>query len=363
MKIHRRLLLSVISCALGPWAPASDYTAPSGPFTVGTLEQVWHDQGREREVPVKIYFPLAAAGEKPTRFPVIIFSHGLGGSREGYAYLGEHWAGFGCVSVHLQHHGSDEALLKGFRPLKKLRAAANDPTVAIERPADVRFAIDRLAVLDADPASPLHDRLDLARIGVAGHSFGAVTTMAIAGAHLPVLNGDTRYPDARVKAAIAMSTPAFPGNDTDAAFDDIRIPVLHLTGTNDESPVSRRGDSDPIVGNTRAAERLRPFRHTRHAPAYLLVFEGGDHLVFSGRRNETRATDREFQSHILSASTAFWDAWLKDDPGARHWLEDGGFAAALGKLGTFEQNRPKRTDDGADGTIPHPDLSTGGRAE
>lgn len=319
---------------------ATEYTANPGPFTVGTLEQTWHDASRNRDVPVKIYFPKSTNADVPEKFPVIIFSHGLGGSREGYAYLGEHWASCGYIVVYPQHHGSDKDVMHGFRPLKALREAAANPANAIDRPLDIIFVIDHLTSLTADPSFPLHGELDLARLGVAGHSFGAFTTMAIAGAHFPVLGNERTYLDPRVKAAIAMSTPTT--QDTDEAFDDVKIPVFHMTGTKDESPDRRReSDSDPVVGNTSAEQRLRPFRHTRHAPAYLLVFEGGDHMVFSGRLTESRPSDGEFQARILSGSTAFWDAWLKGDKDARHWLDDGGFSADLGKLGTFEISSPK----------------------
>src|ERR1700712_4732620 len=75
----------------------ADYTAQPGPFAVGNLEQVWHDAARNRDVPVKIYYPKTDAGKESGRSPVIIFSHGLGGSREGYSYLGEHWASCGYI--------------------------------------------------------------------------------------------------------------------------------------------------------------------------------------------------------------------------------------------------------------------------
>jgi len=322
------------------FAFATGYSGAAGSYAIGTLDQVWHDSARNRDIPVKIYYPKSSDEKTPATYPVIIFSHGLGGSREGYGYLGEHWAGCGYISVHLQHHGSDKAVLKGLRPLKALREAAANPVNAINRPVDVSFAIDRLTALNSDENFPLHGKLDLARLGVAGHSFGAFTTMAIAGAHLPVLGTEKNYADPRVKAAIAMSTPTT--QDNDEAFDDIRIPVFHMTGTKDESSGRRRDDdSDPVIGNTKAEERLRPFRHTRHAPAYLLVFEGGDHMVFSGRLTDSRPTDSEFQDRVLSGSTAFWDAWLKDEKPAREWLEAGGFNEALGKLGTFEVNAPQ----------------------
>ena len=45
--------------------------------------------------------------------PVILFSHGLGGNREGSKFLGEHWAARGYVAVFLQHPGSDDSVWKG----------------------------------------------------------------------------------------------------------------------------------------------------------------------------------------------------------------------------------------------------------
>jgi len=332
-------LLIVAFGFIGRVVAATEYRAQPGPFEIGKIEQVWHDPARNRDVPVRIYYPKTEAGNELTSFPVIVFSHGLGGSRESYSYLGEHWASCGYVSVHVQHHGSDKDVMRGLRPLKALREAATIPANAINRPVDITFAIDRLTALNSDTAFPLHGQLDLLRLGVAGHSFGAFTTMAVAGAHLPVLGDNGSSRDPRVKAAIAMSTPTTQNND--AAFDDITIPVFHMTGTKDEAPGRRSGSEvDLIVGNTKASERLRPYLHTQRAPTYLLVFEGGDHMVFSGRLAGSRATDQPFQDLILASSTAFWDAWLKDAADARGWLESGGFATTLGRLGTFDQKRP-----------------------
>src|SRR5215469_14506023 len=56
----------------------------------------------EGSVPVRIYLPVNS-----TPAPVILFSHGLGGSRNGNTFLGQHWAGRGYVAVFLQHPGSD----------------------------------------------------------------------------------------------------------------------------------------------------------------------------------------------------------------------------------------------------------------
>jgi predicted dienelactone hydrolase len=49
------------------------------------VDETWVDAARQREVPVTIRWPDAAAHTGP--LPVLLFSHGLGGTREG----GEVW--------------------------------------------------------------------------------------------------------------------------------------------------------------------------------------------------------------------------------------------------------------------------------
>lgn len=53
------------------------------------------DHRRDREVPVKIYYPDADG-----TFPVIIFSHGTGGSQESFAHLSRFWSSYGYVCIH-----------------------------------------------------------------------------------------------------------------------------------------------------------------------------------------------------------------------------------------------------------------------
>ena len=55
--------------------------------------------------PIRVYLPAAG-----TPAPVVLFSHGLGGSREGNAFMGRHWAQRGYVAVFLQHPGSDDGV-------------------------------------------------------------------------------------------------------------------------------------------------------------------------------------------------------------------------------------------------------------
>lgn len=309
-----------------------------GPHPVETLSFEWEDAARRREVPVKIYLPKDV--DRPA--PVILFSHGLGGSRNHYAYLGEQWASHGYVSVHLQHIGSDDSLLRdGGQPFANLQKAVLNPMNSINRPKDVTFVIDELTRRNAADG-PLKGRLDLDRIGMAGHSYGAFTTMAVIGQRFSTVSGrELSGRDPRIKAAIAMSSSATrKGVDPDEAYGGIAIPVFHMTGTLDDSP----------IGETSAAERRIPFDHMPGPELYLLTFQDGDHMIFSGRPRLPQGInlpikgwsgdgqrDAAFQELIRESSTAFWDAYLRGDANAKTWLKEGGFKARLGETGTFEQ--------------------------
>lgn len=76
-----------------------------------------------------------------------------------------------------------------------------------------------------------------------------------------------------------------------------------------------------------------------HGPGrYLVTFEGGDHMVFSGRsRRKPEPTDALFQRLLGEATTAFWDAYLEDGSAARAWLSGPGFRGEFGASGTLEE--------------------------
>jgi len=321
-------VMVLVGCPLFAQAP-EPYKKSPGPCVVETVLYEWVDLTRNRDVPVKIYYPKTGDGP----FPVILFSHGLGGSREGYAYLGNHWASHGYVSVHVTHKGSDTEVLKA-NPrdlMEAMRAAALDPRNAVNRALDVRFAIDQMVKLSRDD-SPLKGRLDLDHVGLAGHSFGAWTTLAVVGQGSAALERTAfKLADPRVKAAIAMSAPVSPvaKRQLDTAFAAIKVPCLHMTGTLDTTPITE----------TPAEDRRIPYDHITGAEQYLVTFEGGDHMVFAGVRRVMGGgrKDAVFHDLIRESSTAFWDAYLRNDAKAKSWLADGGFEAVLGKDGKFEK--------------------------
>ena len=248
-------------------ATAKTTSANQAPYDA--LELDWLDASRSRAVPVRLYMPHSATPAQPA--PLVVFSHGIGGSRRGYSYLGTHWASQGWASMHLQHVGSDRALWSGglFSMIGRLQAAAQDAE-AIARARDLRFALDRLL---SDELGP---KLDAGRIIAAGHSYGANTTLLAAGARVPREGGAIDLSDARIKAAIVISAPPFYGEgDPSFILGSVQVPSLHITSTEDVIRIPGYYSG--------LADRLSVFEATGSARKWLAVFEGGSHSMFTDR--------------------------------------------------------------------------------
>ena len=76
---------------------------------VRALELTVHDAARQRDIPLRVYLPTTNGANGQKAEPVVLFSHGLGGTRQGCAYLGTHWSARGYTVVFLQHAGSDDS--------------------------------------------------------------------------------------------------------------------------------------------------------------------------------------------------------------------------------------------------------------
>lgn len=269
------------------------YKANAGPYLVASATVDWQDDARDRTVPIKIYAPDP---DEPGPFPVIVLSHGLGGSREGLAYLGKHWASHGYVVIAVTHKGSDsEALAAGGWDL-----AVHDPAVRRARPEDVRFVIDRL-VLDDHGEPLLAGRVDAGRIGVAGASYGAFTALSVAGA---TFDGVSRK-DSRVTAAVALSPPG-PGvfGLLEASWDTVAMPAMTMAGTR---------DTTSLVPD--ASDRRVPYDSMPPGEKFHVTLLHATHGSFGG--------ESPYGSWIRQLTTAFWDHCLKQDGDAYAWLSEG----------------------------------------
>ncbi|HQR22461.1 MAG TPA: hypothetical protein PKV98_16455 [Burkholderiaceae bacterium] len=236
----------------------------------GTVEFELHDPVRGRAVPVRLYLPVWDGSS--ARVPLVVFSHGIGGSRRGYSYLGSHFAANGIASLHVQHVGSDRALWLGnpFGLIGRLHDAAQERE-AINRVMDLHFALDQLLAGEHGP------RIDRAQIVVAGHSYGANTALLAAGARVERDGRVLDFRDPRYRAAILISAPPFYGEtDPSRILRHVTVPTLHITATEDviQIPGYYSGADDRVA----VFEAIGSDRKT------LAMFTGGSHSIFTDRQ-------------------------------------------------------------------------------
>jgi predicted dienelactone hydrolase len=313
-------LVTVVACAVAAATPvvrSAGYDPRARAVTVPpAIDLVVRDVDRDRGIPIKVYRP-----HETRRAPVVLFSHGLGGSNAMGAFMGEHWAARGYVAVFLQHPGSDTATWRDAAPGRRMAALEGAATVSnfVARVKDVGAVLDDLARLDADARGPLGGRLDLAHVGMSGHSFGALTTQAVSG---QAVSGRTPYTDRRIRAAIALS-PSVPrrGRPEDA-FAQVAIPWMLMTGTKD----------DGRIAGLDVASRLAVFPALPPGSKYEVVLFGAEHSAFTDRELPGDREPRNPNHHraMLALSTAFWDAYLRADAAARAWLDGAGPSTVLG---------------------------------
>ena len=255
----------------------------------------WHDATRLRQVQAKLYLPPAAAFAQPV--PLVVFSHGIGGSREGYSYLGKNWAAQGYASLHVQHEGSDNRLWTG-NPLAlvaRMQDAAQE-SEAVNRVHDLRFALDQ--VLSSAHLAP---SLDADRIVAAGHSYGANTVLLAAGAVVQRPSGPVHLRDNRLKAAVIISAPPFHGEQgPHDIVKSIEIPTLHITAT---------GDDIRIPGYVSSYEdRVRLFEQIGSTEKTLAVYRDGSHSMFTDRLNTGgQALNPKVKTATLALTLAFFN--------------------------------------------------------
>ncbi|MBL9083138.1 MAG: dienelactone hydrolase [Planctomycetales bacterium] len=344
--MNRYLIVScwLVLIALGGASSRADQydplAVPKG-FQAKTIDLTIDDADRKREIPIKAYLPAAepltpgpsparGEGSKTKAAPVVLFSHGLGGSREASPYLGNHWAARGFVCVFLQHPGSDSSVWQG-KALGSRMTAMRDaagPANFLLRVKDVPAVIDQLETWNKTAGHELFGRLDLEHLGMSGHSFGAVTTQAVSGQSY---GGGRLAPptDKRIDAAVMFSpSAARSGVEPSAAFGEVKIPWLLMTGTNDDSP----------IGGQTPESRLDVFPGLPPGSKYELVLDGAEHSAFSERGSPLDKTKPNPNHHraILAVSTAFWEAYLRDDAAAKAWLDGAGARTVLEKADRWQ---------------------------
>lgn len=245
----------------GPYGVGVDTLTFTDPRGKAMKVEVWFpadtsqdpDPDPYEEIPINLRgHRWVPADRRGAPYPVIGFTHGLGGIRFQSASLCEHLASHGFVVVSPDHDGHTLFdFLGGFD-------SAETGRVIVERPGDVSLSIDHVLQLTEEEAPHLAGLGDASRLGIVGHSFGAINTLMLAGAEddLPGLAdwcaqnrgnacsyvdridfdevGVTDFADPRVVAAVAMAPGGWYAFGPEGEGLAGLPPTLVLGGTKDQ---------------------------------------------------------------------------------------------------------------------------------
>ncbi len=321
MPASRRSLLtrrSLLSVALSSAIPTSGLLAQPKPLAEPTDDEIWVDPSRQREIPVKLRWPDGAL--YPGVRPLVLFSHGLGGTREGGEVWGRAWAAAGFVVLHLQHPGSDLAAVRrvasSFTDKPALRSVASAAQV-LARLQDVGFGLDEVARRHAANLGRWGSVRTI-QVGMSGHSMGALTTLAMAGRRYPGFEGT---PERRLTSFVALS-PSLPASgDAQQAFERITHPLISITGTR---------DGDVVGSGATPDRRMAVFGALPPGDKAHLVLKDADHMTFGGqtgwpaeiipREQVTRELQTAHHTLVAAITTDWWRATLMADASARERL-------------------------------------------
>jgi predicted dienelactone hydrolase len=189
------------------------------------------------------------------------------------------------------------------------RAASADNFLL--RVRDVRAVLDELERWQKTRGHALEGRLSLEKVGMSGHSFGAVTTQAVSGQSFP--GQGKRFTDKRIAAAAAFSPSSPRRGSAREAFGQVSIPWMLMTGTKDVA----------VIGDADLSSRLNVYPNLPAGGKYELVLHDAEHSAFSDRAlpGDKEARNPNHHRAILALSTAFWDAYIRGDKAAREWLD------------------------------------------
>jgi predicted dienelactone hydrolase len=289
-----------------------------------------------RTLPVEVWYPAGPSATAPEQrdasitdgggpHPLIVFAHGLAGSRRQSVTYTQHLASHGYIVV-----APDFPLSNGGAP--------GGPRVSdlVNQPGDVSFLIDQFLAFNDEEGHLLEGAVDADSVGLTGHSLGGFTTL------LTVYGENS---DERIDAALPISASGCSMDEATVA--DVAVPIMLLTGSEDLLVAP--------AGNRRAYDLA-------NAPRYWVELQGANHIRFAdvdiedgpavagldrllGREPETgppptpepnadpcqvrpRGTGiptltLQHQQELLRAfAVPFFDAYLRESDGAKDFLQD-----------------------------------------
>jgi predicted dienelactone hydrolase len=242
---------------------------------------------------------------------LILYSPGLGsGVSNGEAWC-EAWRQAGYLVVTLAHPVTDDSLWRtsdkqSFKANMQLALAGQQYGLRV---SDCSFALDHCL-----QSAQLAPYIDPARIGLAGHSYGALTAQTIAGQPL----GASSLRDPRIKAVIAFS-PGATSPERAKSMSKVEIPFFCITGDHDQF-VTFKKDADAIQLGVSLANRESVFTHLPAGKKLQLKLGGADHMSFAGEGVDPKRFSRDIKvteqgnrllwGRVSEMTTAFWEYYL-----------------------------------------------------
>lgn len=213
--------------------------------------------------------PVAAPPSTTERWPVVVFSHGLGGCIDIYSALTQQLASEGNVVVVVNHCDGSAAVTRHapdnrvayYTPISPaVRDNVNGAGFAFrnkqlqQRVAEVRRVLDAIALEHAEQRDGnVFAVADMARVSLVGHSFGAATAMT------------TAHVDDRVRAVVLLDAWMEPVDEDAKRGLGARVPVFHLLSEHFAKwDVNMRDTTAHTQGSTHAQTKLTVLMGSRH---------------------------------------------------------------------------------------------------
>jgi predicted dienelactone hydrolase len=263
----------------------------------------------KRKIGIRIRLPIIK-----DKTGLIIYSPGLGSGLNNGAPWCEAWRKAGFVVVTLSHPVTNEEIWDTSKQTLKsnLRDALAFPQYGL-RVTDCKFVLD-VCLADSD----LKNFIDSARVGIAGHSYGALTVQSIAGQS----NGPSQA-DPRIKAAIAFSPTAM-SRAAANSMKSVKIPFFCITGDHD-SHVNFKNETDSMRLGVDLIKRKYVYQGLPQGKREQLVLANADHMSFAGENlhgtpakfsreiSANLENDQQVWEKISQITSLFWQAHLGKD--------------------------------------------------
>ncbi len=285
-----------------------------------------------RSLRLQLLRPKGASA--PSDLPLVLYLPGLGETAEAGKPWRQAWAEAGYAVLSLQALDDDarawqsELARSGeFKALGRQRFAAAALNQRLQVLADVLAEARRLGAA----GEAAWQGLDWRRVAVAGFDLGAYTAMALAGEHVPGAD-DALASRLPVRAALALSPHASVASGGLATrYRDIHVPVLSIT-----SDV----DSDVLGLVDSVALRIAPFDHMPGPDKLLLSLQGMPHAALGGDASVAAARAQAAPAQRPQESAGRGDGGGGGGQRQRGGRQRGGAGAGSGGDGRGARSNP-----------------------